>query len=174
MGNITSKDKSFKPFISEKKLQESIRQVALKINNDYFLYCPILNVSAVLFKRSLIKHAENYSKYNLIGDRVFYFEAFQEKNIILNITTNSYFRKEGDSVSTLSSKDLTYLIEYYKEHQEFAWGALQTSRIDIKLYRKYIKRFFNRVNNRLSRLEKLNLTYAKLRWKYYQNLKLKQ
>lgn len=50
---ITIKDKSFKPFISEEKLQESIRQVALKINEDYKGQLPIflgvLNGSFMFF-----------------------------------------------------------------------------------------------------------------------------
>ncbi len=143
----------------------------LCITNDYFLYCPILNVSAVVFKKSLLLGVKNYFNYSLIGDRVFYFEAFHNRKIILNKNTNSYFRKDGDSVSTLSEKNLKYFLQYYKEHHEFALSALRANKINKNLYQKYITRFFNRVNNRLSRLEKLSFTYLKLRWKYKQDMK---
>lgn len=143
----------------------------LEITLDSFLYCPILNVSAVLFKKGLIEDVNQFFNYRLIGDRVFYFEAFQNKKIARNIHTQSYFRKEGDSVSTLTTKGLDYLISYYREHFQFAYDAYLTKRIDKKLYQLYIKRFFNRVNNRLSRPEKLQFKYLKLRLQYYTDLK---
>ena len=53
MDIITVKDKTFKPFISEEKLQESIRKVAAKINDDYQGISPIflgvLNGSFMFF-----------------------------------------------------------------------------------------------------------------------------
>lgn len=143
----------------------------LKINLNSFLYCPILNVSAVLFKKALIKKSNQFLNYRLIGDRVFYFEAFQNKKIALNPYTQSYFRKQGDSVSALSSKGLDYLENYYKEHYRFAFYAYSANKIDRKLYQNYIRRFFNRVNNRLSKSEKLQSKYLKLRLNYYIDLK---
>lgn len=53
MNIITVKDKSFKPFISEEKLQESIKEVAQKINNDYKgktpIFLGVLNGSFMFF-----------------------------------------------------------------------------------------------------------------------------
>ena len=155
-------ERTYHPVFREKK--------KLQITLDSFLFCPILNVSSVLFKKDLVKTATQYSNYNIIGDRVFYFEAFQNKRIALNPQTQSYFRKEGDSISTLSSKGLDYLVLYYQEHFKFAHDAYLTKKIDRVLYKTYIKRFFNRVNNRLSRLEKLQFKYLKLRLQFYMDL----
>jgi len=143
----------------------------LNITLDSFLYCPILNVSAVLFKKELVVNISQFFNYKLIGDRVFYFEAFQNKKIAINRNTQSYFRKEGDSVSSLSTKGLNYLVGYYHEHEQFANDAYIAKKIDRELYHLYIKRFFNRVNNRLARTEKLKLKYIKLRIQYYKDLK---
>lgn len=143
----------------------------LILNNDYFLYCPILNVSATVFSARLSSQRSTYSDFQLIGDRVFYFEVFQGEKIIENTKTVSYFRKEKDSVSTLSSKGLSYLKLYYKEHQRFAETAFNDNKIDKKLYNTYITRFFNRVNNRLSRKQKCSLMYIMLRFQFYSDLK---
>lgn len=143
----------------------------LKITLESFLYCPILNVSAVFFKRDLITNIGQFSNYKLIGDRVFYFDTFQNKTIARNTGTQSYFRKEGDSVSSLSGKGLSYLVLYYQEHFQFAYDAYLAKKIDRTLYQLYIKRFFNRVNNRLSRAQKLQLKYLKLRLQYYTDLR---
>ncbi|WP_370392212.1 glycosyltransferase family 2 protein [uncultured Winogradskyella sp.] len=141
-----------------------------RLTLDYFLYCPILNVSSIVFEKSLIKNVYKFTDFRLIGDRVFYFEAFHNKKIALNPLTQSYFRKEGDSLSTLSTKDLDYLIKYYCEHQHFAKDAYRTKKIDCSLYRSYVKRFFNRVKNRLSLTKKLNVEYIKILLKYYIHL----
>ena len=143
----------------------------LKISLDSFLQCPILNVSSVLFKSDLLDTDRQFSNYKLIGDRVFYFEAFQNKKIALNAKTQSYFRKEGDSVSSLASKGLDYLVLYYKEHYQFAYDAYLAKKINKSLYQSYIKRFFNRVNNRLNKPEKLQFKYLKWRLQYYMDLK---
>src|SRR5690606_15307204 len=82
----------------------------LNITLDSFLYCPILNVSAVLFKKELVVNISQFFNYKLIGDRVFYFEAFQNKNIAINRSTQSYFRNEGKSVSSFSTTGWKYLI----------------------------------------------------------------
>ena len=96
---------------------------------------------------------------------------FKNKKIALNQQTNSYFRKAGDSVSTLATKGLDYLVNYYKEHQRFALNAYRDKKITTDLYEAYITRFFNRVNNRLPRVKKLNLKYLRLRLKYKSDLK---
>lgn len=53
MDIITVKDKTFRPFISEQKLQESIKKVASKINDDYKgkspVFLGVLNGSFMFF-----------------------------------------------------------------------------------------------------------------------------
>lgn len=53
MDIIAVKDKSFKPFISEEKLQESIKEIAKKINADYKgkspIFLGVLNGSFMFF-----------------------------------------------------------------------------------------------------------------------------
>lgn len=144
---------------------------ALKINLDTFLYCPILNVSSALFKKSLYFSSVTFDTYRLIGDRVFYFEVFQNENILLNHNTVSYFRKEGDSVSTLSSKGILYLKRYYIEHQRFAKSALVARKIDKELYLAYVKHFFYWVRDRLNKKQKLSFTYAMLYMKFLNDIK---
>lgn len=61
MSIIKVKDKSFKPFISEEKLQESIKEVARKINQDYKgktpIFLGVLNGSFMFFS-DLLKSIE--------------------------------------------------------------------------------------------------------------------
>ena len=142
------------------------------LNLDYFLYCPILNVSAVVFKNNIDYSTLSFSQYSLIGDRVFYFEVFHNTKVVLNRHTHCYFRKVGAGVSTLSSKSLKYLIAYYKEHHQFAYTAFTEKTINSDLYIQYITRFYNRLNNRLSRKQKLNLSYLKLRLMHNNHLKI--
>lgn len=143
----------------------------LTIGLDSFLYCPILNMSTVLFKKELYSPLMTFDTYRIIGDRVFYFEAFQNQNIILNHDTTSYFRKEGNSVSTLSSKGILYLKRYYMEHQRFAKSALLAHKIDKELYIAYVRRFFYRVRDRLNKKQKFSFTYAMLYMKFLNDIK---
>ena len=143
----------------------------LIVDLSSFLFCPILNMSTVLFKKELYGPLMTFDTYQIIGDRVFYFEAFQNKNIILNHHTASYFRKEDDSVSTLSSKGILYLKRYYIEHQRFAKSALVARKIDKEQYIAYVKRFFFRVRDRLDKKQKLSFTYAMLYMKFLNDIK---
>jgi len=138
----------------------------LKMDLDAFLYCPILNASTCLFKSNLAKSAGFFSSFNIIGDRVFYFEAFHKHKIGLNRATRSYFRKDNMGISALNSKNFSYLKAYYYEHQKFAKQALLNGSIDKNLYRTYVKRFFNRINNRMTKVEKLKLEYLCLRIRF--------
>ncbi len=61
MDIITVKDKSFKPYISEEKLQEAIQKVASQINADYDgrvpVFLGVLNGSFMFFG-DLLKHVD--------------------------------------------------------------------------------------------------------------------
>tara|TARA_A100000171_G_C2140027_1_gene154343 strand:+ start:9617 stop:10486 length:870 start_codon:yes stop_codon:yes gene_type:complete len=137
---------------------------------DSLLYCPILNVSTTLFKRienNALQKA-TFTEYSIIGDRVFYYEFFQNKKLHLNISTTSYFRQEESGISNLASKDLHYLSRYFYEHMKFITYVQKIEGEAVHtISQKYIQRFFRRVRDRLSRKEKLSLTYLKL-YLYYQ------
>ncbi|NRD20554.1 glycosyltransferase family 2 protein [Winogradskyella eckloniae] len=141
------------------------------LNLQEVLYCPILNVSAVIFKSHLCKFAKTFTGYNIIGDRVFYHEAFLNYSITKNDSTISYFRKSGDSVSTLSNRSKTYYKNYFLEHLKFIKHVKQTSDLSNELYNTYVTRFFNRARYRMSRKEKLNTNYLKMYITYKLNLK---
>lgn len=141
----------------------------ISLENEQILYCPILNASAIVFKAFDIEkiNRSHFSKFQLIGDRVFYFEFFQHKTMIYNSDTTAFFRKEISGLSNLKDKDLKYLTKYFKEHTKFIQlaaikekGALDK---DVTLY---LHRFFNRVRNRVPRKEKLSFGFFKL-YLYY-------
>ncbi|MCK7589899.1 glycosyltransferase [Subsaxibacter sp. CAU 1640] len=132
-----------------------------------FFFCPILNVSSTVFDRRLIKTVRTFYNFRIIGDRVFYFEAFFQKFIALNRHTTAYFRKDDGSISKLANKGLDYMLQYFKEHQAFALQALKDGKIDHGLYKAYVSRFFNRINSRLTKRQKLSYKYLILRLKYY-------
>ncbi len=138
------------------------------LDKEQILYCPILNVSAALFhKIDKTKLAEaTFIDYNIIGDRVFYYEFFQNKKLTYDKYTQSYFRQEAENISNLNSKDLNYLIHYFEEHVRFI-NAASSEDINLKKLRKtYIARFYNRVRHRVSRQNKFSLKYLKL-YLYY-------
>ncbi len=141
------------------------------LNLQEVLYCPILNVSAVIFKSHLCKFAKTFTTYNIIGDRVFYHEAFLNYSIVKNDSTVSYFRKSGDSVSTLSNRSKTYYKNYFLEHLKFIKHVKKTSNLSTGLFNTYVTRFFNRARYRMSRKEKLNANYLKMYITYKLNLK---
>lgn len=134
------------------------------IDKDQVLYCPVLNVSATLFrnidKKKLL--GANFAEFRIIGDRVFYHEFFHNKRLSYNAETQSYFRQEDENLSNLDSKDLKYLTSYLKEHVRFI-NLASRNNIDIKEYRKkYVTRFFNRVRHRVSRRNKVSFQFMKL------------
>nr|WP_321233411.1 glycosyltransferase family 2 protein [uncultured Psychroserpens sp.] len=138
---------------------------------DDVLYCPILNVSALVFKSHLCKLAKTFTEYNIIGDRVFYHEAFLNKMITKNQNTTAYFRKSGDSVSALDNKSKTYYKAYFFEHLKFIKSVSKTLELSVSLHNTYVTRFFNRARYRMSRLEKLNFNYLKMYLYFRFNLK---
>ncbi|MEY8848351.1 glycosyltransferase family 2 protein [Psychroserpens sp. XS_ASV72] len=138
---------------------------------DDVLYCPILNVNASVFKANLISKAKTFATYNIIGDRVFYHEAFFGKMIVQNMDTKAFFRKSEDSVSALDHRSLSYYKNYFYEHIRFLNNINETTPVTSELHNQYVKKFFNRVRYRLSRSEKLNFTFLKMYLKFRQNLK---
>ena len=141
------------------------------LTNDSLLYCPILNVSATVFKALPKEDVEGFTftEYSLIGDRVFYYEAFQGKRIVKNEHTTSYFRQEGTGVSNLAQKGIHYLSNYFRQHVSFINYVSDTETLDSAVRKAYIDRFFARVRDRLSRNQKMSFTYAKILWLYYRS-----
>ena len=138
-----------------------------ELNENQFLYCPVLNVSSLVFLRENALKAKKFVNFRLIGDRVFYQEAFHLKKFYLNKDTKSFFRKEGDSVSSLSYKDINYYDLYFREHFRFAKIFYKTQSISKEMFCKYITRFYKRVRDRLSKRQKLTFIYFKI-FMYYQ------
>lgn len=135
------------------------------LSNDNILFCPVLNVSAMVFHAVEVSDLSNscFSEFSIIGDRVFYFEFFQHKKMSFNTNTINYFRQESAAVSNLDSKNLNYLIRYFKEHVRFIRYAASRENGDLDdLVMPYIQRFYNRVCNRLSRRRKISLNFLKL------------
>lgn len=134
------------------------------LDNTQILYCPVLNVSATLFrnidKKKLL--GANFAEFRIIGDRVFYHEFFHNKKLTYNGETQSYFRQEDKNLSNLNAKDLNYLESYFQEHVQFINLASEKDK-SLTTYRKsYITRFFNRVRHRVSRKNKFSFQFLKL------------
>lgn len=143
------------------------------IGNEQILFCPILNVSATVFEALELKElAESqFSTFQLIGDRVFYFEFFQHKKIAFNNKTIAFFRKEDSGISNLKAKNLEYLIKYFKEHTRFIRLAAIKEKGTLDHHvNPYIQRFFNRVRNRVPKKKKLSVDYLKLYLSYRSEL----
>ncbi len=134
------------------------------IDKDQILYCPVLNVSATLFrnidKQKLL--GANFAEFRIIGDRVFYHEFFHNKKLTYNGETQSYFRQEDKNLSNLNAKDLNYLESYFKEHVQFINLASDKDKSLITYRKSYITRFFNRVRHRVSRKNKFSFQFLKL------------
>ncbi len=140
---------------------------------DPILFCPILNVSAVLFKAELLKkinHPE-YATFEIIGDRVFYFEYFRHIKPAYNTATLCYFRQSELGVSSLDNKSLTHLKKYFNEHCRFINYAVKLDpSINRSVRKQYIKKFFNRVRFRISKSNKLSIHYFKFYLAYKMQL----
>lgn len=134
------------------------------LDNTQILYCPVLNVSATLFrnidKKKLL--GANFAEFRIIGDRVFYHEFFHNKKLTYNGETQSYFRQEDKNLSNLNAKDLNYLESYFKEHVQFINLASDKDKTLITYRKSYITRFFNRVRHRVSRKNKFSFQFLKL------------
>lgn len=133
------------------------------LDKDQIFYCPVLNVSAALFKKIDKERldAAVFDDFRIIGDRVFYHEFFHGKKLGYNKGTQSYFRQEDENISNLEVKDLNYLSRYFKEHVRFI-NKISDNNIFLKFRKPYIVRFFNRVRHRVSRKNKFSLAFLKL------------
>lgn len=137
--------------------------------DDAILHCPILNVSSVVFKASLLQELNDayYVNFNIMGDRVFYFEYFRDSKIIFNSHTHNYFRQSDSNISKLKDRSLDYYTDYFDEHCRFILYAYKKdariSKLDLKLY---ISKFYERVRNRVSKDQKTNIAYLFLYLKF--------
>jgi glycosyltransferase involved in cell wall biosynthesis len=160
------------------KSSTEINHPIFKTNTSEFIttrhlnFCPILNISACVFinTKKWSDHNE-FLKYRLIGDRVFYQEFFKEKKVVKNEKTLSYFRKEQESVSSLKYKSLDYFQRYFKEHLKFLNFVDRTQALTKQEFNSYLNKFFARVRDRLKRRQKLSLTYADIYLSYFLNKK---
>ncbi len=143
-----------------------------RLESEHFIdYCPIGNVSSVIFKREILtKEGMNFNSFDIIGDMIFYFENFREKKIVFNSNTNSYFRRKIDGLSNLSEKDITYYKKYFNE---YLFLLKKISKVISKAHKKDIKisftRRFNKIKNRLSFKQKLSLSYLYIYMSYLKN-----
>lgn len=141
---------------------------------EHFIdYCPIGNVSSVVFKREILnKESMNFSSFDIIGDMMFYFENFLEKKIVYTPTTNSYFRRKKDGLSNLSKKDINYYKKYFNEH---AFLLKKISKAVPGEFNNQIKKRltqrFNKIKNRLSFNQKISLTYLSIYINYLKSNK---
>jgi glycosyltransferase involved in cell wall biosynthesis len=160
------------------KTSTEINHPIFKTNTSEFIttrhlsFCPILNISACVFinTKKWSDYSE-FSKYKLIGDRVFYQEFFKEKKVVKNEKTKSYFRKEQESVSSLKYKSLNYFQRYFKEHIKFIKFVDRTQALTKQEFNSYLNKFFARVRDRLKSRQKLSLTYADIYLTYFLNKK---
>lgn len=139
-----------------------------------FLSCPISNISAVLFKNTFKNDAITmaFSQHHIIGDVFFYFENFNSKTILYNSHTSSYLRRPTLSVSNLSNKSLGYFSNYFKEHIEFIKYVRTMDLMSYRqLFKPYIKKYFNKIRNRVPTDKKRSLSYFMLylKYKYFLN-----
>lgn len=132
---------------------------------DAILYCPILNVSSVLFKSQLIRDFETefYINFNVIGDRVFYFEYFRNADTIYNRSTTNYFRKSSSSISKLNGQNLAYYKRYFNEHCKFmSYAKMIDANLTPDIRKRYIQKFYNRVSSRTDKTQKYTFAYLQL------------
>ncbi len=136
----------------------------ITLNREHIMYCPILNVSAALFRKIDRDRldAAVFDDFQIIGDRVFYHEFFYGKRWGYNSGTQSFFRQEEGNLSNLEAKGLNYLIRYFKEHVRFIDSITATDPTLLEFRKTYITRFFNRVRHRVPRKNKFSIPFLKL------------
>ena len=141
---------------------------------EHFIdYCPIGNVSSVVFKREILnKEGLNFSSFDVIGDMMFYFENFLKKKIAYTPTTNSYFRRKKDGLSNLSKKDINYYKKYFNEHTILLKKISKIVSVDFNnQIKKRLRQRFNKVKNRLSFEQKISFTYLYIHLNYLKSNK---
>lgn len=150
MDIITVKDKSFKPFISEENLQESIREVAKKINDDYHgkspIFLGVLNGSFMFFGDllksidlectiSFVKMAsyEGTSTTGKVNELIGLNENIEGKDVILiedivdtgNTLEKLYKILEDKSPASIKIATLLYKPEAYKKEYPINYVGLE-------------------------------------------------
>lgn len=138
-------------------------------DDERILFCPILNVSSVVFKAELLKNVVDttFDSYKIIGDRVFYFEYFRNVRISFNPKTINYFRQSALGISNLHNKSVTYFQFYFDEHYKFICYVKNTGTIlNNKIFLKYIRKFYRRVRDKVSLEKKKSLGYLVFYIKY--------
>lgn len=151
--------------LTNKMMQHEVfkKQNRLRLKACNFSYnCPLFNVSSMVFERIdkiLLKKAL-FSKFNIIGDMVFYYEFFLNKQLVYNEGAVNYYRQHDNGLSTTHTKNLKYYKRYliencrfintlFKEHQELS----NQGRKD------YIRRRYNKIKNRTSFYDKLSVYF---------------
>ena len=150
MDIITVKDKSFKPYISEEKLQSSVAKVAEKINDDYKgetpIFLGILNGSFMFFGDllksidlectvSFVKLAsyEGTSSTGSVNELIGLNEDIEGKDIILVediVDTGNTLVKLHEILTDKKPKSiriatLLYKPEAYKQHHPIDYVGLE-------------------------------------------------
>lgn len=150
MDIITVKDKSFKPFISEEKLQESIRKVAQKINDDYQgkspIFLGVLNGSFMFFADllksidlactvSFVKLAsyEGTSTTGTVNELIGLNEDVSGRDIILiedivdtgNTLVKLYDILADKNPNSIKIATLLYKPEAYKKHHNIDYVGIE-------------------------------------------------
>jgi len=144
----------------------------VKLSRETLLFCPILNVSTIVFKAVDQQQLSNatFVQYPIIGDLVFYYEFFFGSMLCQQLETTSYFRQEGTGLSNLDSKGLPYLAQYFNEHMKYIKYVKQHRGDEVTpMVKPYVHKFYRRVRDRLSKQDKLSFSYLKL-YLYYQYL----
>jgi len=138
------------------------------LTNEMFFNSPIKNVSCVLFKKPSTFQLNSmiFDTYKIMGDQMFYFEYFRGKIFKLNENSTSYFRRVNSSVSNFNStKGLIFFKYYFKEHKRFA-KFLEKETNDRIGVKNYLKKHFNKVNNRSSLKQKFSFNYLQIVFSY--------
>lgn len=135
------------------------------------LKIPILNVSSMCFRSSMLKQTCFYSNFNIIGDRVFYQEHFLNGLISKNNHTRSYFRRTDDALSNFDKKSLKFKSLFFKENLNFIRNEFKLGHVEQSIFNQYLKKFFQKVKNRTSRKEKLGVAFFKIWLSYKSSLK---
>ena len=133
--------------------------------DNKLLFCPILNVSSILFKSELVKPTknQNFCNFKIIGDRVFYYEYFQMAKIVFNAATINYFRQSNNSISKLNHRSLSYYQSYFYEHSRFiSLVKKRDSKVSHDFVRIYLNKFYSRVRDRVTPTQKRSIRFMLL------------
>ncbi len=154
----TTTDKMEHPAFADKDLR-------VLTSKDFTYNCPLYNVSAMVFKKPSQNQlaTATFSSYAILGDMVFYYEFFVNKKITFTPQAICYYRQHKAGVSTTTTKDIAYFKKYFSENIQFINRVYKENKNVTQTERvQYIKRRFNKIQNRLPRDKKLNWSFLKL------------